>query len=759
MRPLLAKWTAILAASAAAVLAQEPEAKPLTEEQRALFALLDEFDPLDTSKLPFVRYEIDHGRSKSAWHGFLLARDNESFTVREVPGGQVVSATFLRQPGSAFRGSYAPAEIPDRETTLIAEADVVYRERPMVADWIALARAYAQRGQVADVHRLWAEVPALQDSKKESTREAVARFVIEWLNYDFLDPSLSWEQLLARHDLWLLRFGGKESWFDEHVQRNRAGIAEVLEAKAKRAKRSGTPTPTDLVFDLHDEFWLPETGRGECLACTALPPRDGDTPLQRVKNAGLACVPDLIAALDDYTLMRSVRGYARRMVTIPIGRFGEAAEAALVEIAGYTPEGEDRRKAWEEWFEHAKTSSPEAVLEARIDELDYEATRRYLDVDARRFTRVLKAITACDDASRRSSGVWAAVGSLQQPLSAELLDQLARVAAESLDGSAQVSAAKVLLEHGRGAVVDVVAKSWLTAVREPSPRLRIHVESQAEFLMQHGVATWKALEEGCHEPRGRSALAWVLAYWSTVDYRALAKGPAEPHLLQCLTMLAEEESTFGHAVELKFDGRQYRLQTATIADIAAARLAECWPEEHRFDPTRTSSVRRAQRQNARFGRAFEPARRDPPLQPNLVTKVTLDANTAPLPAESLERLRSLEQRELSLELLHETTLAVARTATGRSVVLDCERTGLGEGTTVHVSLSDEEPSSMCGGSTGTADWTKACQFSIGGAADTRTPAQVMADFADKNISRESLDDAFAAPATTGVELRFVMQVR
>lgn len=57
-----------------------------TPKQQQVFALLDEFDPLDTAALPFV--EVDTGVWEGAphqvvrRHGFLLQASNSRFRVR-----------------------------------------------------------------------------------------------------------------------------------------------------------------------------------------------------------------------------------------------------------------------------------------------------------------------------------------------------------------------------------------------------------------------------------------------------------------------------------------------------------------------------------------------------------------------------------------------------------------------------------------------------------------------------------------------------
>lgn len=745
----------LLAALTTSLVAQEPDAKPLTEDQRALFALLDEFDPLDTSELPFVRFEIDHGTSKDGGWGFLIARDELGFRVRTVPYGQRVCITFQRHADAVFHGSFVPATLADVEAWMLARKEEFALFGSIAADWLVVARAYARRGAVADVHRLWTSIPALHGNSREHLRDAIARAAIEWLNEDFVDPSVSWQQLAARHDLWLARFGGKDTELDQHVQRNRAGIGEVLAAKAERTKRrtNGPPTPADLVFDLHDEFWLPPPNRGESLVCSQLPPRDGDTPLRRVKNAGLACVPDLIAALDDGSLTRSVHGSAHWMVTIPVGRFGDAADAALLIIAGYRPDGTDRAKAWNEWYELARSTSAEAVRQLRVDELHPDAVRRYLEEDGARLPRVLKAIAACKDGARRRGGVQAAIASIGRPLPTELLDELTHLVAAETDGQEQVWMAKLLVEHGRDGVVDVVAKSWLAAAAESANEPHTHAQSQAAFLMEHGPSAWTSLEKGCAHPRGRASLARVLAH-KMQECRALARGPIEPHLLRCLTLLRDDESIFARGFVISFGDREYQLQIATIADIAAARMAECWPDEHHFDPTRTTSVRRSARHAARFHHDPEPPRRDPPVAPNLVTRVTIDASGDALSAEATASLRSLEQRELTEERLEAKVRTVARTTKDKTIVVDCERTGLGDGTRIHVSLSDADPSALCTGRIHDGYGTRAWQMTIAGAT-WKQPS--FDDFGVSVFGLRTLADAFTAPATSGVELRYVMR--
>src|SRR5688572_21988399 len=69
-------------------LLQEPR-EPLSDEQKRVFETIDKLDPVDTSKLPFVRVfsgqiDRDHpdGPRSYSYVGFLLKDDGDTFTLR-----------------------------------------------------------------------------------------------------------------------------------------------------------------------------------------------------------------------------------------------------------------------------------------------------------------------------------------------------------------------------------------------------------------------------------------------------------------------------------------------------------------------------------------------------------------------------------------------------------------------------------------------------------------------------------------------------
>jgi len=324
-----------------------------------------------------------------------------------------------------------------------------------------------------------------------------------------------------------------------------------------------------------------------------------------------------------------------------------------------------------------------------------------------------------------------------------LLDRLTRVTAVERNEHDQVAAARILLDHGRRDAVDYVASTWLAVVRDLTPRSRNGEETLAEFLMTQGPAAWEALKEGCRHPAGRQAFASLVV--SRVDCRAIAKGPVEPHLLQCLSALREDESVFAHALRLPLRDREYQLQIATIADIAAARMAECWPDEHHFDPKQTSSVRRAQRQNARAGGGMVQARRDPPLPPNLVTKVTFDAALVELPDKLTMKLRELHGRELSVEALHDAALWMVIGTSDRGLALLCERTGLGDGTTIRVEPL-EPGATVFGIEEDGRRWLVTTDGSLESANSDDSEPSPMAD----------VERALQRPATTPVEITVIV---
>src|SRR5688500_12102829 len=67
-----------------------PQSLSLTDDQREVFAILDEFDPLDTTRMPFVRVCQEENGRRTQRHGFLTAIDKHSLHVRYVELGRDV---------------------------------------------------------------------------------------------------------------------------------------------------------------------------------------------------------------------------------------------------------------------------------------------------------------------------------------------------------------------------------------------------------------------------------------------------------------------------------------------------------------------------------------------------------------------------------------------------------------------------------------------------------------------------------------------
>ena len=140
-----------------ALAAPQAQTLALTAEQEDVFALLDRFDPLDTSRLPFVRVATgrlhrDSGGSTAHRYGFLLESDGKRFAVRYLELGK---EHFECTPGTEgyHRIAFEPVDLRDEVARAITRegARSWYRDpdTPMAPEPRAmlLARACAERFQ------------------------------------------------------------------------------------------------------------------------------------------------------------------------------------------------------------------------------------------------------------------------------------------------------------------------------------------------------------------------------------------------------------------------------------------------------------------------------------------------------------------------------------------------------------------------------------------------------------------------------------
>ncbi|HEX6813371.1 MAG TPA: hypothetical protein VF384_17255 [Planctomycetota bacterium] len=583
---------------------QEPRGP--TEEQRAAFALLDEFDPLDTSKLPFVRVVKAEGNWRKERDGFLEASEGRRFRVRYLElDHEVLEFTtedFWR-PGVAFE----PADLRDAVASAIADAKD-RREKNWsapVIDLLLLARACARRGMYPEVDALWQELPgARTGAAAECCRLELGGFLARRLDLEFTNPRLTWADLMARHEKWLELFPNFYSHFQEAVRETRDSIAGLLESKkARDAARAGRQaTPADLVFDLHDEFHL-DAGplvNAESVRPPEPAPTDGSRPVDRLLALDLAAVPSLIEALGDKSPTRCMIACSKG--GLYVRSLGDLAELVLVEIAGPLPEPhcDDAPAAWRRWLERATVEGPRKQLEEGVARLDSKAIRVFL----RRWPRDLDTVfAALKEAGPDKVNPWKFDALFESPgprADDRVIAFCIAFARESTRWETRLHLAELLFKSGNSAGVALVLEEWQRLLARSELGYPGFDERRGiAFLVQTGdLAAWRAISESCTDPEVRQSLAaqFLGVPWQTMRSRARTTDRPEVESLVrgCLLHLLADDARYPAGVEFHHGGRSVALRDGTCADVAACVLAANWPREYAFDPAGTADVRQQQ---------------------------------------------------------------------------------------------------------------------------------------------------------------------
>lgn len=749
------------AAIAAPLHARPQDPSQLIEDQRAVFALLDALDPFDTSPFPIVQCTIRIGDAPPVVvFGFLIEEDAEHFVVRDA--SLVVHDVARTFRNDAAHGSHtasneraladAASEVMyGGEESVSSDGQEFHFPNKDVVPLFVVARDQARRGNLAEVHRIWGLLTdhrrAPLDKQGRPTAE-LALFFHERLLDALVDPRVSWEQLLAMHTAYITTL--PDDFYARETRERNAKITGLLQERNRRAGARGAhPTIEDLVFDLHDE----------CADQTFFNGFRADGPASKVVAAGLDAVPALIAVLDDH------QGLTRcREQDLLHGRYwfpsmADLAERVLGEIAGWRPEGKDRKDAWRRWLADAQVSSRAAILEQRARALEPAAVATYASRHPERLERILDAIRASADGQRRHDATAALLRALDRPLPDAVLQFLADELAidpagplppEAANTSPAVrrwlreAAAALAAQNGTNAVA-VAAKRWLDGVHDPAREIDADdTAAGARFLLQHldDAAAADALTTGSSSPRGRCSLALALAAMPHARRSAIGTSPAGAAFRALLVRLIGDESIVTVGRSIGNGTKTAMLNTVAIADVAESTLASCWPAEFAFDPTKTASVRRRHRRepNAPL------AQRDPALPANLVTSVTIHHSLLALPDESPRKLRALEGRELWADELHDAVVWTDLGAKDRRIAILVERTGLGDGTTIRVEPLDRGTSFSRSDVDGRG-WVVTAN------GERESPA---GSLTHEPSPIDDVRQALRRPATTGVEITVIV---
>ena len=806
------RYVAVVLSLLGGLVAQDP-ARALTDDQREVFALLDEFDSLDTSKLPFVAVVLTLEGQRWERFGFLESSDARQFRVRYVDLGRATLEVRKETVGRAG-ASFEPSDLRIAVAKAVERAKQRDENRhgldyymtpsqpmPPVVWMLFLARACARANRVAEVNELWEALPDDYRSREKLTGRYGAHELGSALDHrlalDFTDPRLSWSDLLARHEKWLELFD--KHFFKDHVLARRDSIVSYLQERRGRDElpRTGKPSAADLVFDLHDEF---HAGLGNLyfdaseVGCPEPRPPHGMRPTDRLVDLELAAVPALIEAMSDKGPTRSVLYSSRFGGGFRVETMSALAECALVEISGWRA-GRGAAGPWREWYARAQKEGLRKLAEAGVASLAPEAVAMFLRRWPKDFDTVLDALRKAEPAQLHAGLFHQLMTSSNGAPDERVLAIFADAVRRIEDSYQQMSLAKLLLDHGDTGGVGSVLAHWQAGVRQerkPMPDLqrdpRAFSEWQREswehdqmleFLVGTGdLAVWRAIGDACARPDVRRSLGVQLLKVRWTDARRRAKeneaADVETAFRKCLMQLLADDELVASGVAFRQEGRAVALHEASCADVAACVLAATWPKEFPFDPARTATVRHRQILALRGTPSAKPpvaapggSAADALVRANRVERVVIHESAAALDATAQEGIRAMKGKPLTAEGLLELVINTARVAKGLGVVCACERSGEGDGTSLTISCRPVFEGGAQTVSTGTGSggrWDVRLLVTAGGAELGSEGLAAGGKLAIEQLEEHgnylgAIRKALDSRADAGVEITFAVQTK
>lgn len=621
----------------ATVLLSPPDRQDdLTAEEKKTFALIDRFDSLDTSKLPFVRaatgswikYDDDPPMNRYRY-GFLLSDGEKEFTARYL---SLIKVTLTKTPAGKPEhervGTNAvdmAAHARDYARRVAAGGGEPYKldyyMRPDAtmtprAEALLLARALQRRGLTAEVHALWKASEPRSDADYE-----LGKGFAYGLTLDFTDPALTRETILANHRKWLDAYPGH--YFHKFVKKKVEILERMVEEdRVGREKAPGGETAQerevlDLIFALRDErrpvkYWWSD---GHYVPAKAPEPEEGSRPSVRLAMLGTRAAPALVEAVGDETFTRTVwyssrHGGGLRLITV-----GSFAERILEEVSGLRFYGrtEERKARWQNWWKGISEKGEEgmlAELAARGDHSSGEAAKRLLGRWPKRVPDVIAGARKARNRGVRKELVGIVAGQKGEKVTEFLLEELEK----GPYVPARVDAALALLDRGRQEGLVHFKKEWRTAAapkekRQPGvPKAVADFDfsiaqgnarqAMARFLLASGdpEAVRIVGKDLLRFPsRVRYAILESLRYGELADFlkRAAPKKQAEieKELEGILVLLLDDSHRHGGSFGVSAPGGSATLRDPTTADLAATTLFSWWPDRYSFDPRGPSRLR------------------------------------------------------------------------------------------------------------------------------------------------------------------------
>lgn len=579
---------------------------PANAQQVELFAILDRFDSLDTTKHPCVC--VVHRDRSSEWceYGFQLRHDGTTAYVQWLSLQR--ETIRLDQPerdsyGRMVRRTIAPADLRSLVPILISKQgrNIPFRTASVVGamkgagEAIVLARALVREGHDDDAKRLFDAIP--------DARAMLARGLARRVALDRTDPRYSWQELLDRHNMWLRVFDDPRGSMRAKRDQLQKTIAELAAPSASKVRRA-----------LLNDVWLNsnEAFDASMVKPPTPPPTDGTRPLDLIRRMGLEAVPELIELLEDETPSRACSHTERFSGLLRAQPLRAQANEALSQLSGLPWLARTKEQTvfqWINWYAEASELGIRACMGKAVDRLQPTAITTYLNRWPDGLGRVLTAIQAEDMQidPRRIHAITLLLKRSELHEREDVRAALRDAANKSRWPHRRAELRRMLLRHGDLQILPQVIASFeeLSPAKIPTSdtlESRRYCALLAPLLKHSSTETWTAIGSTLkHKPgrywlatelvekKGREPLRQFVRSGSGARQRA-----AHATMLSALGQLLAMSEHLAARLPLTTDANGPMLLAVDYADGAALALATAWPNRYRYEPILESESRRAQ---------------------------------------------------------------------------------------------------------------------------------------------------------------------
>jgi hypothetical protein len=460
----------------------------------------------------------------------------------------------------------------------------------------------------------------LSDGEKEKPlqkflQDSISEVVLWRATLQFKDPLINRKEILTTFQDLRERFPQSryQSTIQETIKTLELMVQEDQQHRPKDLEKlTADEKMGELIFQLRDQTGIQEMQPGWCNIFARDDPKNPQSPASQLLRVGYPAVPQLIAALDDQRLSRSIHFWRGYTFSHYVLRVSDCAQQILERIANrkfYEPKatGSDMtsdgavastKHAVESWWSEFQKKGEEQSLIDAVSAGDENSPAQAETLLQKYNSSAPRAIMTGASASKNDRIHATLLMLLENAKGDEVVTFLREQMKESPGLEARLAAALVLFDHGEAESVT----SMIQEFNSISPKLaqstwhdddRDAIENLIEFLANSGrTDAVKTLAQSVHNVSKdtRAAIVSVLApSEQKLGLRrgaaAQREGPAgdagaDQEAQMLLASLLDDRSILSTSGGIGEKDLDY--QKARLCDYAGFVLAKRWPQKYKF---------------------------------------------------------------------------------------------------------------------------------------------------------------------------------